>query len=235
MRTNIFLVLVSLTLLLDFDLTAQNPQNQNMQGQQGQALFFDPNYRPTKQQVNIEGTPFIQSSFEPIKVIGYEDKNYQGRYNAFKDEMEIQLDPERLIALDNSKQYEVHFKKSNTIYRTYSFFEGDDLKRGFFVVLFEDSNVFAVLKKEKIKFIDEVKAQSSYERDQEAKFNRLNDEYFLFINNEVINLPNNKNKIAKAFPEIGSKIKSFIKSNSLSLKEEADFIKIAKFIVKNTP
>ena len=86
----------------------------------GQYLGYDGSYQVFKT-INkknltdfkdVEGSPYIQDSYLPVKLMGHENKEYQGRYNAYSGEMEIK-DANKLVALDNRNHFDVLFNNSN--------------------------------------------------------------------------------------------------------------------------
>ena len=183
--------------------------------------------------IEAQGSPYIQKGFEAVKISGFENQNYVARFNAYSGEMEVKIGPESIIALDPEGSYDVIFKKEAKRYRPFTYYTPNgNQKRGYLVLLKETDN-FVFLKREVVQFYDKVKANSSYQNDKPAKFQREDDEYYLFTADTVTYFPTNKKELAKAFPKQANGIKSLVKSEKLSYKKEADLIKIAEFIIKN--
>ena len=75
-----------------------------------------------------------------------------------------------------------------------------------------------------------MKPRSSYEKEKAAKFIKESDTYYLNFNNETKILPQNKKQFLNSFQEYEVKLKSYIKKNKLSLKNENDLITIASYL-----
>ncbi|MBT8323721.1 MAG: hypothetical protein HKN99_04200 [Winogradskyella sp.] len=180
--------------------------------------------------VNASGSPYIEEDFKPVRIKGYDNQIYSGRYNGYNGEMEINLGGDKLIALDTNAEVEVIFTTTNKVYKTFSY-ETDRgyTKRGFLAVVDEGEN-YSLLKEEIIKYYEGEKATSSYERDKPAKFRREDDKYYLSANGETKFLPQREKDLLKAFPKNSKAIKGYIKSNKLKTKKEEDLTKVAAYI-----
>lgn len=177
----------------------------------------------------INGSPFIQEKFIPARVTGYNGQLYLARFNAYNGQMIIDLGDKK-IALDNSMSYEVTFTLNNKKYRTYSYnFENGDLKNGFLVVV-NENETFTLLKEEKVTYIDAIPAATTYQVDKPAKYDRDADRYYVAFNDAVYYLPNKRKDLLKQFPDNAKNVKSFMKDNNLSLKDENDLALLAEFI-----
>ena len=182
--------------------------------------------------IDAVGSPYINENFTAVKIKGYDDKIYSGRYNAYNGEMEIKLYEGKIIALDvYSSDYEVVFIGENKTYNTVAYnSESGILKKGFLVSVYSNEKV-QLLKEEKIKFIEKIEATSSYQKDKPAKFRRQGDDYYIKLGtNDAQYLPSKKKDLAKAFPSKSKEISSFIKKNKLKLNKEEDLIKVAEYL-----
>lgn len=180
--------------------------------------------------VDAVGSPYVDEAYKPIRLKGYDNQIYSGRYNGYNGEMEVDLGGNQLIALDTSADVEVIFTQTNKTYRTYSFVTDNGIsKRGFLAVV-EEGNNYALLKEEIIKYYEGEKATSSYERDKPAKFRREDDKFYILLNGEVKFLPQREKDLLKAFPKNSKAIKDYIKSNKLKTKREEDLISISAFL-----
>lgn len=177
----------------------------------------------------INGSPFIQEKFSPARVTGYDGQLYLARFNAYNSQMIVDLGDKK-IALDNSMFYEVTFTKTNKTYRTYSYnFENKKLKNGFLVVVKENDD-FALLKEEKVTYIDVVPAATTYQVDKPAKYDRDTDRYYVAFGDSVYFLPSKRKDLLKQFPTKSKELKTFLKDNKVSLKDENDLAELAEFI-----
>ena len=205
----------------------------NMAISQNQGLDLaeiDLNIKNISTTVLAEGSPYITEEFLSLKLEDFTTKIYSGRYNAYNGEMEIKLSDDKIIALDNNADYTITFIASNKKYKTYTYKDADlNLQREFLVVVSKDSS-FTLLKKEHIKFQDKVKPKSSYDKEKPAKFIKANDTYYLNFENNTRVLSLNKKQFLSSFPKTEVQLKSYIKKNKLSLKDENDLIKIVAYL-----
>lgn len=180
-------------------------------------------------ETSVNGSAYIQPKYSPVRIKGYDNQVYLGRYNAYNGQMVVDLGDKR-IALDNEKDYDVVFTQFNTLYRTFSYTNAkNNEKRGFLVVINEGDN-FALLKEENIKYYDAVEAASSYQQDKPAKYKREADNYYAFLNGKVTFIPTKKKTFLKQFSSNEKELKAFMKENSISLKDEKDLVELTKFL-----
>lgn len=178
---------------------------------------------------DAQGSPYIDENFLSLKISGYDNHIYKGRYNAYNGEMEVDLGT-KIIALDNTKTYEVTFTQTNKVYKTYSYqAENGNSKNGFLVIV-DETEVHSLLKEELITYHDFVPAATSYHKDKPARFSKENDTYYISKKDIITHLPTNKKKLLKVFSKDAKALKDYIKKNNLSTKDEVDLIQIAAFI-----
>lgn len=179
--------------------------------------------------IDAYGSPYINENFLPVKVKGYDDQLFTGRYNAYNGEMEINLGT-KIIALDNNMSYEVMYTQNNKIYRTYNYITPSGIaKRGFLNVV-QQMTDYAVLKQEVIKFYDKVPAATSYQQDKPAKFVESAPNYYFEKGGVVKPVPTKKKDLLKAYAQNAKALKSYIKDNKISLKKEGDIVKLAGYL-----
>ena len=180
--------------------------------------------------VDAVGSPYIEEEYQPIRIKGYDNQIYSGRYNGYNGEMEVNLGGNQIIALDTSGDVEVVFTKDNKIYRTYTYETESGIRKKGFLAVVSENEKYTLLKEETVKYYDGEKATSSYERDKPAKFRRESDVYYIFLDGTVSFLPQKENDLLKQFPKDSKAIKDFIKSKKLKIKREEDLIELSQFI-----
>lgn len=179
--------------------------------------------------IDAFGSPYVNENFTPVKVKGFDNQIFTGRYNANNGEMEINLGT-KIIALDLSKGYEVNFTQNNKTYKTYNYSTPDGIaKRGFLNVLIS-SDAYELLEEEIVKYYDKVPAATSYQQDKPAKFIEEDSNYYLKKGVVIRPLPTKKKNLLKAYPKDAKKIKTFMKDKKISLKKEEDLIQLAGFL-----
>jgi len=185
--------------------------------------------------VNIEGTPFINESFLPIKLTSFEDRNLQARYNGYNGDMEV-LDVSQgtvFVLNKNMSDYEVTFIGLDKTYSIFNYIDEDGyISKDFFIKLSTNNNV-SLLKKESVHYIGERIAVSTYDKARDARYKRANDEYYILFTGEDQNaqlLPRRKKDIAKLIPEHSKDILSYIKTNKIKTSREEDLIKLVNYM-----
>lgn len=186
--------------------------------------------RSVSPKIEAEGSPYINEDFSPVRISLSKDQLFAARYNAYTNEMEVQINDDKTIALDNSIDIKVTFTTTNKTYKTENYITDKGIaKRDFLVSLIENEK-YSLLKEERINFYEKVEAPSSYQKAKPARFERASSYYYIKINNEVTFLPQKKNDFLKAFPKQASKLKSYLKSNKLNPKNEDELIEIIEYL-----
>jgi len=182
---------------------------------------------------NYEGSPYINREFEPAKISVLEDIVCYVRYNAVNEEIEVQGTNEKAYALNKyRKDIKVEFISPKKIYQNFIYLnENGEKSFAYFVHISNSNSNIKLLKKENIKFFKERVAITTYDTPKPAKFERLEDKYFIKINDQnVILLPKNKKKLAELFPDHEKEVLSFIKKERLKLNKEEDLTKLFNFL-----
>lgn len=187
----------------------------------------------SKKNINIEGSPFINETFLPIKLTNHEDKNLQARYNGYNGDMEV-LDVTKGVVFvlnKNVADYDVTFTGMDKTYSIFNFIDEDGyISKDFFIKISTDSKV-SLLKKEKVQYLGEKIATSTYDRARPAKYKRANDRYYIMLEGENAQVLPRKNKdLAKLFPDHTKDILSYIKTNKIKTSKEEGLIKLITYI-----
>ncbi len=179
--------------------------------------------------VKAVGSAYIDESFLPLKIKGYDGQTFTGRYNALNAKMEVTV-TDKVIALDNRRDFEVTFLRDNKTYRTFNFETPEGYNKAQFLVVVNEGENYALLKEERVRFQDMVPASTPYASDQPAKFVRQPDRYYAKIGENITFIPKGKKGIYKAFPEHAKALKSFAKKEKLSPKDENDLGKMIAYL-----
>jgi hypothetical protein len=175
----------------------------------------------------LVGTYYINNEFVPGKVSN-QKAVYLMRYNAFKDIMEMELN-NKPYYFPLSTNYSVTFESLNKTYQVLDYKEKEITKKGLFVVVFIGDEISLFIK-EKIKFFEEVKAKTGYDKYKPPTLKRVDDEFYIgYKNSSAIALPNKKKDIISLFGSKANAIESYAKENNLGFKNEEDLIKIFRF------
>jgi len=178
----------------------------------------------------LVGSIYINEDFLPAKLSDSKD-NYLIRYNAYQDEMEVQKNG-NIHHLSKNLNYSINFEGINKTYKVFNYSKKNETVSGFFVVLYKGEKL-SLLLKEEIKFYEEVKAKTGYDKYIPPTLKRENDEFYIgYKNNSAKELPRKKKEILNLFASKSDEIESFVKENKLGFKNEGDLTKI--FIYYNT-
>ena len=176
------------------------------------------------------GSAYILDSYLPVKIKGYEGQVYSGRYNAYNGKMEINLG-DKVIALNNTITYEVVFTQDNKMYRTFNYTTLEGKTKSKPLVVIKETEDYALLKEEIIRYYEKVPAVSSYDKDKPAKFVRQPDRYYIKNDEKITPIPTGKKGLYKVFPEHTKALKSYAKKNKLSHKNEKDFAEMIDYVM----
>lgn len=172
---------------------------------------------------NYEGTPYLVKDFVLGKLTIDNDKvfNVSLRYNAYTDEFEMKDSKQAIVAV---------LKKSNIVVEIlstrYKLFDYGGKLRYFTVLNTEGTT--QLLKRDIKKFFKAKDAQNGYSSSKPARF-VLKSEFFFKKSNSIRQINLNKKTILAALNEKAAKLKKFIKTNKLKLKNEDEVIKLINY------
>ena len=173
---------------------------------------------------DLVGSSYLEKKFLPAK-LSVDGTIYSIRFDAYQDEMEVEKDNHKFY-LRKDFNSTTTFLGTNKVYQVYNYEDKDQVRTGFFVVLFNGDEV-SLLMKERIKFFEEVIAQSGYDKYKPPTLKRVKDKLYIgYKNNETKELPKKKNEILKLFSTKSKNIEAFAKKNKLGFKNKEDLIKI---------
>lgn len=175
----------------------------------------------------LVGNSYINETYLSAK-LSYSEVNYFVRYNAYLDEMEIEISGKSYY-LPKSNNYTVTFEGVNKVYQLSNYDEKGTQKKGFFVVLV-DGNKASLLVKEKIKLYDEVPAKLGFTKYEPPTLKRIKNEFYIDFKDEIIiKSPTNKKYFSNLFLTKSKEIELYIKKNKLNIKNESDLIQIFNY------
>lgn len=170
---------------------------------------------------DVEGTPYLEEDFREVK-INKDDKVYKARYNAYTDQMEIDLEASGVIILDErGKEYEIEFLDTGEKYELVKSYMPENT---YGKILWENSKNQKLIKTQKIGFVPE-KAANGYTPSQKAKYTNLKEDLYFYDgkSKEAVDLPRSANKKIKEL--FDSSAKKYIKNQNWDMNNEQDLIK----------
>lgn len=175
----------------------------------------------------LVGSSYINDAFLPAK-LSDNNETYFLRYNAYKDEMEGKKN-NNFYRLIKKLDYTISFKAIDKTYKVLNYEDDNKNILGFFVVLFNGDKI-SLLAKERIKFFEEVKAKTGYDKYQPPTLKQLKDKLYISYNNkEASELPDRKNDILNLFSSKAVEVEKYAKKNKLKLKSTDDLIQLFKY------
>ncbi|MDO9273933.1 MAG: hypothetical protein Q7T92_00100 [Lutibacter sp.] len=175
----------------------------------------------------LVGSIYINENFLPAKLSNSQDP-YLIRYNAYQDEMEVEKNGNSYRLLKNLN-VSINFEGINKTYQVFNYLEKKETVPGFFVVLYNGDNI-SLLLKEKIKFYEEVKAKTGYDKYKPPTLKRVADEFYIgYKNSSAKELPSKKKDILSLFASKANEMEAYVNENKLGFKSEEDLIKIFSY------
>ena len=168
---------------------------------------------------DLEGSPYLEEEFVPgsAMVSGKEPLNVFLRYNVYKEQVEIKLDP---------RSEEIYILPMNTLA---SYKMGSDMLIletivlngekifGYFFEHYDGEN-YRLLEKPKVTLTEAVKAKTGYEKDRPARL-KIEEEYYVIKENgQVLNVPLKHRDIKKTFDSENSK--EYLSDNKIRSEED---------------
>lgn len=216
MKKTIFLVLIFQSLIYYSQLEINS----------GQAFLDRVYFNNEKNYMysEISGTPYYENTFNEINV-SQKYSNVQGRYNIYNDEFEFKKGDAIYVLPKLNEFHNVRFLNSKLIFELKEI----DGKVGYFQVLDDINKIY---KKFIVKFHPSIQAVSSYHSDKPAYFELQKSRFFIEIDGNLVEVPNNKSDLFNKFSKRKDELKSYIKNNSLKIGDDQDMIKLSLFLVK---
>ncbi len=183
-----------------------------------------------KEKDNAVGSPYANDLYLSTQISGT-DNVFQTRYNAYTDEVEVRYD-DAVFVIPKEEQYKtIYYKLSNTKLQLMRYnAQKDEYIFGYLFELFAQEKV-AIYKREKVTFQAQREPVNGYSQPIPAKYNKNNPEYYIKIDeSKVVPFPKNKKALQSLFPDKNEAISTYLKSEKISFKEEADLIKLTKFL-----
>ncbi|MBR9846716.1 MAG: hypothetical protein GYB35_11725 [Algicola sp.] len=183
---------------------------------------------------SVEGTPYINKEYLPAKISAAKDNTFYVRYNALRDEFEVKGQNNTAYSLNRYRRdIVVEIVPLNKKYQVFGYMD-ENLNEnfGYFVFLSDSEKEAVLLKKERITFIGEKRAVTSYDTPRSARYKRWNDKFFIKVGDEklVKELPRGRRAIAKLFPKHRDVVFNYMKENKIKTSREEDLIQLMTFI-----
>ncbi|MUV02695.1 hypothetical protein GN157_03140 [Flavobacterium rakeshii] len=176
-----------------------------------------------------QGSQYFSERFMPAIVNGAKDVVLV-RYNAYHDEIEVQVDGEEMALKPENKQViELKGKDLSYEYLQYTDEEGTSKQR--YLIPVNKSDKVSIYKEESIYLQPEEQPTSGYGRYKAPQFRKNDIEYYIQFNNgEIVHMSTKKKDILSLVPGKEKEIKAFIKENKISTDEDEDLKQLANYL-----
>ncbi|MEM6297324.1 MAG: hypothetical protein AAF740_01405 [Bacteroidota bacterium] len=175
---------------------------------------------------DIKGHPFLDRNFRDAMV---NKEKYPVRYDIYKDEMQVKVEEGRVIAIDESTNFNILFLDDSA---TFIPTELENGKRGYVQLLWENEEKTAALfKRYEVKY-SVGSAGNGITGDKPAHFTEIKSRlYFRELKNyRLVRLPRNRKRV---FQEVfGVDLRQAAKENNLDPLKESDLVELLKLHYK---
>ena len=205
------------------DMCAQQLRNEEFG-----TVYYEPNFYKTKYKAP-EGSPYLNEVFTAAR-INDRDETHFVRFDAVEGVVEIQMTQDRVIVLDNSIPYTITLLNGNDqVYETHEYINPKGDKVSTFLRVVHRSENYTLFVRENKKYFKEVKAQG-YAAAEPAVFKKTQDQFYIMdkrkTSGSVVPLPGNSKGFREFFENDAGRIKSYIKTNKLSISQSEDLVAI---------
>jgi hypothetical protein len=176
---------------------------------------------------DIQGTSYITENFLPAK-INEIDKFFSMRYDAYIDEMEIEIDGEH-YHLPKDAEFTITFTGLSKTYKLSTYKGPKGKERGYFLIDYHGNDV-SLLVKERIKYFKEVPQNLGFVEYQPPKLKRVNDELFFgFANGSALKVPKKKKEVLNLFSSKAKNIEGYAREKKIGFKSKEDLNQILTY------
>jgi len=186
---------------------------------------------------NIQGSPYTSNSFSPTPLYYKDEKvsNIFYRYNALNEEVEIMntnVEGETIRSLARDKELNIRPNGKKMSFKT--FVTSKKRTTNGYLTELVDGEKYDLYKRIHVKFTEATASQNSFIKAIPARFTKFTEFYFQKKGvNRIDEVLPKKGKLLKLLGDSEKEsVKQFLKENNVSLKEEADIIRIFEFLNK---
>ncbi len=245
MKKYLFLLPISLcTLLVQAQYSGQALSNASSGGSMdGSAAIINTllgdmasrDAKRTKNYDEFQGSPYVSNNFQKTN-IWYNDENMGDmlyRYNALNEEIEIKntnLEEEAARSLARDKNIFVTIDGKKMGFKTFVTSKNKTVN-GYLLNLLTGAK-YDLYKRTHVKFTEGKPAPNSFVKAVPARFSHFTEYYFQKNGvNRIDEIPLSNGKLLKLLEgEDRAKVKTFLKENSIRIKDESDLIQVFGFL-----
>ena len=179
----------------------------------------------------VDGSPYINAQFTPSEIVGI-PHNFNMRYNAFADEVEVEKVKGEIYALKKDPEFKtILLEQGKYKLQLVNYWISSKKEVLGYLVELKAVNEIILYRRDKMNLIAGKEAITSFDIAVAPKLVRSKDRYYLKQKEKnIVEFPENKKQLINSFPNLKDQITNFIESNKLDFDNEADLIKITLFI-----
>lgn len=181
----------------------------------------------------VQGTRYLNDEFAPAKINSIEEVQFV-RFNVVENHIELRDNNSKVLTLSKSYDYTIRLlDESGKQYETHSYIDDNgDTANSFFEKIHHSEN-YALYLKERIIYIPEKKAKSSYEQDIPGEFKKGNTVFyctdFKRKSDTLLKIPKKRKNLSILFNERTKMVEKFIKKKGLNMSKKDDIIAMLEF------
>ncbi len=183
--------------------------------------------KPTLTEEDIEGSPYLNDEFITGAIYTTSNTKYVDvplRYNIYNDEVEFDTgNGVQAIAAPETVD-KIEFGDYTMVYVPYSITK--KVMRGFFIV--KEQGKASLLIKPEVTFVQATEP-APYKHAEPAKFDRRENEYYIWVQKNEAKLISSKNDMVDVFPDNHDKLEAFIKKNKIKHRQPEDLRKLVQY------
>jgi hypothetical protein len=195
-----------------------------------QSLEYDVNWHMKMIDVipydQIQGSPYYKPEFEECLVYLTDGKVARAiaRYDMYADEMQFS-NSGKIYRITKENVDSIVFGTERFVCRNY--LPDDKTKTSYFILL--SNGRYQLLLKRSVRFLQKEPARP-YIKPEPDRFDDAADSYFIKSPGKQAAWVYNQKSLEKAFPEIGGKANSYIRSEKIKFTNPSDLIRLMKFL-----
>lgn len=191
--------------------------------------------KSNKSYESFQGSPYVSDDFKATTLFYKKDNlgTIFYRYNALNEEIEIRktnLEEEGIRGLARDKEISILVDGKKMSFRTFVTSKKRTLN-GYLVSLMEGKK-YSLFKRTHVKYTEAQPAANSFTKPVPARFSQFTEYYFQKEGvNRMDEVTLRNGKLLKLLDaSTKEKVKAFLKENDMSIKNEADLIKVFEFL-----
>jgi hypothetical protein len=179
----------------------------------------------------VDGSPYTNELFTPSEIVGI-PYNFNMRYNAYADEVEVEKAKGEVYALKKDNEFKtILIDQGRYKLQLVNYWISSKKEVYGYLVELIAINGTGLYRRDKMNLIAGKEAITSFDIAIPPKLVRSKDRFYLKQKeNNIIEFPENKKQLIQLFPSFQKEISNFINEKDIDFKSEKDLIQLTEFI-----